>query len=58
MHDNENELGHDFFQLCKHHQLVYYILDKHEDKYFGIVCTLHFLDGNKICVIFGLFIIG
>jgi hypothetical protein len=22
------------------------------------VCILHFLDGNKICVIFGLFIIG
>jgi hypothetical protein len=41
------------------YRLVYfYILDKHEDRYSGIVCILHFLDEDKISTIFGLFIIG
>ncbi len=33
-----------------------YILDKHEVRYFSLVCTLHLLDGNNFFVIFGLFI--
>ncbi len=38
--------------------VYFYILDKHEDKYYGLVCILHFLDGYKKFAIFGLFIIG
>jgi len=35
-----------------------YTPNKHEDRYSGLVCTLHLLDGDKISIIFGLFIIG
>jgi hypothetical protein len=34
------------------------MLDKHEDRYSSLLCTLYFLDGNNFFAIFGLFIIG
>jgi hypothetical protein len=34
-----------------------YFINKHEDRYYGPMCTLHFLDGDHFFVIFGLFII-
>jgi hypothetical protein len=36
----------------------FYIPNKHEDTYYGLVCTLYLLDGDYFFVIFGLFIIG
>ncbi len=35
-----------------------YIPNKHENTYYGLVCTSHLLDGDNFFVIFGLFIIG
>jgi hypothetical protein len=36
----------------------FYMFDKHEDRYSGLLCTLYFLDGNNVFAVFGLFIIG
>jgi hypothetical protein len=35
-----------------------YFINKHEDKYFGPMCILNPLDGDKFFAILGLFIIG
>jgi hypothetical protein len=35
-----------------------YFINKHEDRYSNPMCTLHFLDGDNVFVILGLFMVS